>query len=208
MHQTRRQVTGQAIDPLDFRDDRLAHLLKHLSTPRYWQGIEQELTERGIAVYDLPAAVIRCEAPTGPGYHAAVDEGLFPFGHSKEAPSRAQINLMPGSLEPLGMPVASDVLSGARADDGLYLPLIERRPASLKQSGLLFVGDCKMSAFALRAPLAGQQQYDLSPLPLTGATTEQMEAWSSQGVAKDQAGELHAITRKNDQEEEVRVAQG
>jgi transposase len=28
---------------------------------------------------------------------------------------------MMGSLDPLGMPLATDVLSGDRADDGLYL---------------------------------------------------------------------------------------
>ena len=33
---------------------------------------------------------------------------------------------MMGSLDPLGMPLATDVLSGERADDGLYIPIIER----------------------------------------------------------------------------------
>lgn len=35
MLQTLRQVSGQAIEALDFSDDRLAHLLKHLGKPRY-----------------------------------------------------------------------------------------------------------------------------------------------------------------------------
>jgi hypothetical protein len=53
---------------------------------------------------------------------------------------------MMGSLDPLGMPLSTDVLSGERADDGLYLPIIARIRTGLKTSGLLFVGDCKMSA--------------------------------------------------------------
>ena len=50
---------------------------------------------------------------------------------------------MMGSLDPLGMPLATDVLSGERADDGLYLPIIKRIRTGLKTPGLLFVGDCK-----------------------------------------------------------------
>ena len=79
---------------------------------------------------------------------------------------------MMGSLDPLGMPLATDVLSGERADDGLYIPIIERIRTGLKTNGLLFVGDCKMSALDTRAYLAKHQDWYLSPLPLTGATAD------------------------------------
>jgi transposase len=159
MQRTLSQVTGQALAVLDFSDDRLAHLLKHLSKPTYWRAIEQELTERSIEVYDLPQEVIRCDATTISGYHEVVDGGLWQFGHSKDDPSRPQIKLMTGSLDPLGMPLASEVWSGERADDGLYIPLIERLQAGLTKSGLLWVGDCKLSALEIRAPVAGYQHY-------------------------------------------------
>ena len=48
-------------------------------------------------------------------------------------------------VDPMGMPLATDVLSGERADDGLYIPIIKRIEAALNRCGLLFVGDCKMS---------------------------------------------------------------
>ena len=48
----------------------------------------------------------------------------------------------------------TDVLSGERADDGLYIPIIERIQSGLNKTGLLFVGDCKMSALDTRAYLA------------------------------------------------------
>jgi transposase len=51
MTQTLSRVTGQAIDPLDCSDDRLAVLLKYLSQPAYWYPIEQELNERSVQVY-------------------------------------------------------------------------------------------------------------------------------------------------------------
>jgi transposase len=57
---------------------------------------------------------------------------------------------MMGALDPLGMPLATNVLSGERADDGLYLPIIERIRNGLQRPGLLFVGDCKMSALDTR----------------------------------------------------------
>src|SRR5215813_9252887 len=42
----------------------------------------------------------------------------------KDDPTRPQIKVMMGSLDPLGMPLSTDVLSGERADDGLYIPII------------------------------------------------------------------------------------
>ena len=201
-------LSGQVIDALDFSDDRLGHLLKHLSQSTYWQGIERDLNERSIAVYPLPPDVIRCDATTVSGDHNVRDEGLLQFGHSKDDPSRPQIKVMTGSLDPLGMPLATDVLSGERADDGLYIPLIERIAAGLHTPGLLFVGDCKMSALATRAHVARRQHFYLSPLPLTGATAEAMEEWITAGVSKDRDGELERIFRTNYRGEKVLAAEG
>src|SRR5712664_1422572 len=36
MNHTLSQLTAQVIEPLDFSDDRLRHVLKHLSKPTYW----------------------------------------------------------------------------------------------------------------------------------------------------------------------------
>jgi transposase len=208
MHHTLSQLTGQIIEPLDFSDDRLGHLLTHLSKPTYWHGIEEDLNARSIAVYALLQDVIRCDATTVSGAHDVTEGGLVQFGHSKDDPTRPQIKVMMGSLDPLGMPLATDVLSGERADDGLYIPIIKRIEAGLSQSGLLFVGDCKMSALDTRAHIARHQHVYLSPLPLTGATAEAMEAWSIEGVAKGEAGELERIFRTNDRGQKVLAAEG
>ena len=61
---------------------------------------------------------------------------------------------MMGWLDPGGLPLATDVLSGEGADDGLYISIIERIRNGLQTTGLLFVGDCKMSALETRAYLA------------------------------------------------------
>jgi transposase len=130
------------------------------------------------------------------------------FGHSKDDPSRPQLKVMLGSLDPLGMPLATDVLSGERADDGLYIPLIKRIEAGLKPSGLLFVGDCKMSALGTRAYVAGRQHVYLSPLPLTGTTADAMVEWISAGLEKGRDGGLEQVVRLNHRQEEVLVAEG
>jgi len=165
MHNTLSHLSGQAINPLDFSDDRLGHLLQHLSKPTYWHKIERDLNARSIEVYALPQDVIRCDATTISGAHEVTTGGLLQFGHSKDDPTRPQIKVMIGSLDPLGMPLSTDVLSGERADDGLDIPIIDRIRRGLNKSGLLFVGDCKMSALDTRAYIVGHQHVYLSPLP-------------------------------------------
>ena len=208
MIHTLRQLTAQDIALLDFSDDRLGHLLKHLSKPRYWHKIERDLNARSIEVYDLSQDVIRCDATTVSGDHEVTEAGLLQFGHSKDDPTRPQIKVMMGSLDPLGMPLATDVLSGERADDGLYIPLMARIRAGLNKTGLLFVGDCKMSALDSRTHVVGHHDYYLSPLPLTGATAEAMAAWIAAGVAQAQTGALERIFRVNDRGHKVLAAEG
>jgi transposase len=188
MHHTLSHLTAQVIEPLDFSDDRLSHRLKHLSKAAYWHQIAHDLKARSLEVYPLPQDVLRCDATTVSGAHEVTEEGLVQFGHSKDDPTRPQIKVMIGSLDPLGMPLATDVVSGARADAGLYLPIIERIRTGLPTTGLLFVGDCKRSALDTRASLARHHDCYLSPWPLTGATAAAMEAWSTTGVRKGEAG--------------------
>ena len=208
MKHTLSRLTAQVIEPLDFSDDRLSHLLQHLSKPTYWHQIERDLNERSIEIYDLSQDVIRCDATTVSGDHEVTEGGLLQFGHSKDDPTRPQIKVMMGALDPLGMPLSTDVLSGERADDGLYIPIMERIRTGLKTTSLLFVGDCKMSALETRAYLARHQDWYLSPLPLTGATAEAMDAWITAGVTKGKAGELERIWRTNDRGQEVLAAEG
>src|SRR5262249_10935878 len=109
MHHTLSHLTAQVVDPLDFSDDRLSHLLQHLSKPAFWHKIERDLNERSIEIYDLSQDMIRCDATTVSGDHEVTEEGLVQFGHSKDDPKRPQIKVMMGALDPLGMPLATDV---------------------------------------------------------------------------------------------------
>ena len=208
MTQTLERITAQTIRALDFSDDRLAHLLKHLSKDKYWHAIEQALNDRSIALYDLTTEVIRCDATTVSTCHEVAPGGLVQFGHSKDDPSRPQIKLMAASLDPMGLPLAMTVVSGEQADDGLYIPILKRLDQGLKKPGLLVVGDCKMSALDIRDYLQGREHVYLSPLPLTGTTAKQMPQWISDGIAKEKAGELEDVFKTDDKDQERRIAQG
>jgi transposase len=63
------------------------------------------------------------------------------------------------------MPVATEVVSGARADDPLSIPCIARVQASGGRRGRLSVGDWKMAARATRACIAATGDVYLCPLP-------------------------------------------
>jgi transposase len=67
--------------------------------------------------------------------------------------------------DPLGMPLATDVVAGERADAPLYVPCMERGQAGLGRHGLLYVGDGKMASRETRAFLAASGDCYLCPLP-------------------------------------------
>ena len=55
----------------------------------------------------MPQDVIRCDATTVSGDHEVTEGGLVQFGQSKDDPTRPQIKVMMGSLDPLGMPLST-----------------------------------------------------------------------------------------------------
>jgi transposase len=113
---------------------------------------------------------------------------------------------MQGALDPLGMPVATDVVSGEQADDGLYIPIIDRMLTILTQAGLLFVGDCKLSALATRAYIHGRGHHYLAPLALIGDTATEMRAWVQDALDGKQT--LTAIPMVDDQGQALPLVQG
>ena len=183
------RLTAQVIEPLDVRDDRVSHLRKPLRKPASWHARERDLHERGLESDALSQDVIRGDAPPVAGEHEVTEGGLVQFGHSQDEPPRPQSKVMMGSWDPMGRPLATDVWSGARGDDGGYIPRIARIRTGVKTTGLLVVGDGKLRAVDTRAYLARHQDFALSPLPLTGTTAEARDAWSTEGVTQGEAGE-------------------
>jgi len=163
---TLRVATGQAVRRVDFTDDRLEIVLRHLSDDTRWAAFESALNQHTVRVYDLSTERVHVDSTSASAYAVVTEGGLFQFGHSKDdRPDLPQVKVMQAVLDPLGMPLATDVVSGERADDPLYVPCIERVQASLGRHGLLYVGDCKMASRETRARIAAAGDFYLCPLP-------------------------------------------
>jgi len=175
--ETIERITGQQVRELDFTDDRLTLLLRRLSKPATWEAIERELGRNILRVYELTPERVRLDPTTISGYHEGGEDSLFQYGYSKDDPSLRQVKLMVAALDPLGMPLVTQVVDGDTADDNLYKPAVDRVLQIIDGIGLLFVGDSKMSALAIRAHIHFLSHHYLCPLAQTGETAKEMEKW-------------------------------
>ena len=157
----------------DFTDDRLADVLRWLSDDETWEEVETQLGQRLIRVYDLKREPVRLDSTTVSVYHDTEGNTLFRHGHSKDhRPDLPQFKVMLGALDPLGLPLATLVVAGNEADDGLYVPAITRARGVIGQGGRLYIGDAKMGALATRGFVQAGGDYYLTPLALTGKVPE------------------------------------
>jgi transposase len=201
------RITGlAALTELDFTDDRLALVLGRLSRPATWAAIETELGRNILRVYDLTPERVRLDPTTVSGYHAGAADSLFQFGHSKDDPTLRQVKVMVAALDPLGLPLVTEVVAGNAADDPLYVPAVDRVLQIIDGLGLLFVGDCKMSALATRAHIAYLRHQYLCPLALTGETGQDLPGWIA--AAGTDEHPLEAIYTEDDQGERRLLAEG
>jgi transposase len=168
---------GTQIRALDFSDDRLANILERLATEPSWSEFESALNQKTIRVYDLSVEHIRLDSTTTYSYQAVTQEGLLQLGFSKDRrPDLGQVKISLASLDPLGMPLMTAVVSGKSADEPLYVPAIKRLQESLGRGGKLYVGDAKMGTISTRACLAGSGDFYLCPLSGTQMTATLFEA--------------------------------
>ena len=171
--QTLQALLKQPLQETDCTDDRLADLLHALSDDEDWEALQIDLNRRTLAVYELPTEVVRLDATT-----VTIDTdpaGLFLCGHSKDhRPDVPQVKIMMATLDPLALPLVTQILPGNSADDPLYLPVIEQVRKSIDKRGLLYVGDCKMAAKETRAGIVGGQDFYLCPLSKVQMSPEEI----------------------------------
>jgi transposase len=167
---------GQPVRALDWSDDRLAAVLDYLSDDTAWETFEQSLGEQLLRVYDLRGSRVRVDSTTAKGYVEVTEEGLFQFGHSKDhRPDLPQVKINLSTLDPLGLPLSTTVVSGEQADDPLYVPEIGKVQRTLKQAGMTYIGDCKMAALATRAYVVASGDHYLCPLSATQLPDAELE---------------------------------
>ncbi|MCA9331022.1 IS1634 family transposase [Candidatus Saccharibacteria bacterium] len=173
-HQVLQKLIPAEVSIRDFTDDRLGDVLSYLSDDVSWSAIEVELGQQIMQVYDLSQERVHVDSTSAALYHSPEGNPLVRYGQSKDhRPDLAQFKVMMSSLAPMGMPLATMVVPGNRADDGLYLPVIEQSRQVLQRRGLLYVGDSKMEALSIRAALAAGDDFYLVLLSKKG-TQEQL----------------------------------
>jgi len=205
--ETLQTCIGQAVRALDFSDDRLGDVLSALSQDDAWERFEAALNGHLLRVYDLSPQRVRLDSTTASGYGSVTPEGLFQFGHSKDhRPDLPQVKVMLATLDPLGMPLATMVLPGQRADDPLYIPAITQVRQGLGRGGLLYIGDCKMGALATRAFLQAGGDFYLCPLSEIQMPADRLEETLAPLWSGEQA--LTPIYREQENGERVCIAEG
>ncbi|WP_375507041.1 transposase [uncultured Nostoc sp.] len=173
--ETLKTFVGEGLGELDLTDDPLEAVLRYFDSDSNWYSFEEELGSSLLQVYEIQPQRVRLDSTTASSHCGVNPEGLFQWGHSKDhRPDLAQVKIMLSTLDPLGMPIATEILSGEKADDPLYIPAIERVRSTLKQSGLLYIGDCKMASMGTRTHIVLGGDFYLCPLNAKLAPREQL----------------------------------
>lgn len=210
-HTLRSSLGVEALEALDFTDDRLGIILRKLSDDEAWQRSERALNARLLRVYELAVEVVRVDTTTVSSYGAVSEEGLLQLGYSKDhRPDLGQVKIASVTLDPLGLPLVTLPVSGEQADERLYLPVIAEARESLGgKAGVLYVGDAKMDALAIRSDLVHHGEGYLMPLSqkqVDGATLlGYLDEWAAGPVEKRQ---LEQVTSVDEQGESHLVAEG
>ncbi len=162
----------------DFTDDRLGALLDKLSDEEQWDNFEGAHNKNLIHLYNLAPSqeAIRLDAMLVQSFR---EEGEnFKLGYSKQhRADLPQLKVMVATLDPLSMPLSSTIVSGNKADDGLYLEVVKKLEQSMGSKSQLFVGDAKMGSMENRAYLHKQGQYYLHPLSKVQCSADQLATY-------------------------------
>src|SRR5260370_36087054 len=94
-----------SFDSSDMTDDRLADVLRLLSSDIHWVAFEQDLMGHLARVYDMQNECIRVDTTTAKSYAEVNAEGFLQLGHSKDhRPELVQLKIVLASLDSFGMP--------------------------------------------------------------------------------------------------------
>lgn len=197
----------QDLSGLDLSDDRLESVLRYLSKDSPWKRFEQALSQRQLQVYDLSPKRVRLDSTSVSGFWHVNEDGLFQKGHSKDhRPDLPQLKLMLATLDPLGLPIASEIVPGNAADDPLYEPAVHQVRQTLGKRGLLYVGDCKMGSLGTRYLIQSEGDYYLCPLSKTQVSDADLQQYLL--LIQEEKVELEAVNYDYANGKAALIAQG
>ena len=122
------QILGTTIRESEFNDDRLGRVLWALGQDGVAEEIEREVNAQSIRYYRLQTSktVIRIDT-TSVSVHGGDDgSGMIGYGYSKDHRSDLmQFKVLMATLDPLALPLVTQMVAGGASDDGLYVPAFE-----------------------------------------------------------------------------------
>ena len=169
----------------DFGDDHLGRLLNSLGRIGVAEKLDHAFNLHSLRYYQLDAdgAVVRLDSTTVSVYGNGDGTSVLQYGYSKaHRPDLKQFKVMMAELDPLGMPLVTQLIRGNAADDGLYVPAYEQACQAIGRN-VLVIGDVKISALKTRAHLHGQGSRYLTPLANVGQVPEQLAQWVEEALA-------------------------
>ena len=177
-------MLGSEIRASEFNDDRLGRLLTALGSGETAEVIERERSAHCLRYYRLPTAPATVRIDTTSVAVQGDDDGggVIAYGYSKDhRPDLKQFKVLMATLDPLGMPLLTQLMAGNSSDDGCYVPAYEE---AIKTTGtdIMVIGDSKMSALATRAHLHSRGSRYLTPLALVGHTPADLAQWVEAAV--------------------------
>ncbi len=183
-HRTLEGASGWTIAEHDASDDRLALVLERLGQhPEVQVSIETDLGQHLIDAYALPTEVARVDTTSFSVYHqpaseAAEASSVIQSGRSKDhRPDLRQYRYEVSTIDPLGLPMATQVLPGNQTDDSIYVRSWQRLGEVVGHRNFVMIGDCKASALATRAQIHQQGGIYCVPLAQTGHTPQMLKQW-------------------------------
>jgi transposase len=181
----RQEVLRWLLDEPDFvashlSDDRLGRMLDTFSQRGDdWKSFQRTHNEFLIRMYDLRKdqsdvglETVRIDSTTAQSYRS--EAGLFLRGHNAQGLSVPQLKVMLLAMDIGNFPVAANVVEGNRADDQLYVSVLQTAwERGLPKQGLLIVGDSKLCNAPNTSFIAQSGNYYLGPLSLKQYSSEQ-----------------------------------
>ena len=181
-----------ALDPKDFTDDRLGSLLSAFGDESLWCLFMTCFSRNLLKLYGLSVTHVELDATIAQQYRSVIDEGLFQIGHAKQhRAGLPQIKMMLSNAAAHNIPLLINTVSGNRADDGLYVPLIHQTRSLIGTTGILWQGDSKLGSIDNRHDIAKHDDFYLTPASLVQLNTETLRDYVT--THKKEEGEWTAI---------------
>lgn len=177
-------LLGKKITETDFEDCRLGRVLEKLADNGMWDDFEKDFYNNSFTVLQLNTSppedfakstsgdfeiskTIKIDSTTAYGHHEVVEDGIMQRGWSKDhRPDLPQLKLMVSVEGNTGYQMASEIVSGNKNDDILYLPIIEKTRKIVSTKNALLCGDSKMSNLSTRADIQKNNEYYLVPVQM------------------------------------------